>query len=95
MEVRWHQSEASFLEGVFSRGDRKLSKVIEKAWELGARLDAWSEHLKFNVWQKAFVECGINPNDYLRERKKDEVLPWDYIQTGVPKEVLLNAARKD
>jgi len=89
IELRWHQAEASFLEGVFSRGDRRLSKVIEKAWELGARLDAWSEHFKFDLWQKAFADCGIDPNEYLRERKKDEPLPWDHIQTGVSKNVLL------
>lgn len=89
IEVRWHQAEASFLEGVFSRGDRKLAKVIESAYELGARLDAWSEHFKFDIWQQAFAECGIDPNEYLRERKKDEKLPWDSIQTGVPKESLL------
>lgn len=95
LEVRWHQAEASFLEGVFSRGDRKLAKVIEKAWEFGARLDAWSEHFKFAIWQKAFAECGIDPNEYLRQRQKDESLPWDFINTGVPKEILLNAANKD
>ena len=95
VEVRWHQAEASFLEGAFSRGDRKLSKVIEKAWELGARLDAWSEHFKFDLWQKAFAECGIDPNQYLRERQKDKSLPWDYIQTGVSKEYLLSATNKN
>ena len=94
-DIRWHQAEASFLEGVFSRGDRKLSRVIEKAWELGARLDAWSEHLKFGLWQKAFAECGIDPREYLRPRDPEEPLPWDFIQTGVPKEVLLRAAHKD
>jgi radical SAM superfamily enzyme YgiQ (UPF0313 family) len=80
IEVRWHQPEASFLEGVFARGDRQLAKVIEKAWELGARLDAWSEHFKFDLWQKAFTECGIDPNEYLLERKKDTPLPWDYVK---------------
>jgi len=95
IDVKWHQAEASFLEGVFSRGDRKLSKVIEKAWELGARLDAWSEHFKFDLWQKAFAECGINPNEYLRKREIEEPLPWDYIQTGVSKEHLFNAANKN
>jgi radical SAM superfamily enzyme YgiQ (UPF0313 family) len=95
IEVRWHQAEASFLEGVFSRGDRKLSRVIEKAWELGARLDAWSEHFKFDIWQKAFAECGIDPHEYLRERKKDEPLAWDHIQTGIPKETLIRAANQD
>ena len=94
IDVRWHQAEASFLEGIFSRGDRRLSKVVEKAWELGARLDAWSEHFKFDIWQKAFAECGVDPKEYLRERKKDESLPWDHIQTGVPKEVLLREADK-
>jgi radical SAM family uncharacterized protein len=83
IEVRWHQAEASFLEGVFARGDRQLSKVIEKAWELGARFDAWSEHLKFDVWMKAFAECSIDPNDYLKERDKSQPLPWDYIQCSV------------
>ncbi|NQT29811.1 MAG: radical SAM protein [Candidatus Saganbacteria bacterium] len=95
ISVRWHEASASFLEGVFARGDEKLSKVIEKAWELGARLDAWSEHLKFDIWQKAFAECGIDPNVYLRERPKDEPLPWDFIDPGVPKEILLRESRKD
>ncbi len=95
IEIRWHQAEASFLEGVFSRGDRKLSKVIVKAWELGARLDAWSEHFKFEIWQKAFAECGIDPGEYLASRPIDQPLPWDYIDTGVSKEALLRAAHKN
>jgi radical SAM superfamily enzyme YgiQ (UPF0313 family) len=94
VQIRWHQAEASFLEGVFARGDRKLSKVIEKAWELGARLDAWSEHFKFDLWQKAFLDTGIDPHEYLRAREFDAPLPWDFIDTGVPKELLLSAANK-
>ena len=94
IEVRWHDAAASFLEGVFSRGDKNLSKVIVKAWELGSRLDAWSEHFKFDLWQKAFAECSIDPNEYLKERNREEELPWDYIQTGVAKEVLINATHK-
>jgi len=89
IEIRWHDARASFLEGVFARGDRKLSKVIEKAWELGARLDAWSEHFKFEIWQQAFTETGIDPQEYLKAKDKTEALPWDYIDTGVSKEVLL------
>ncbi|MDI6731261.1 MAG: radical SAM protein [Candidatus Margulisbacteria bacterium] len=85
IEVRWHGAEASFLEGVFARGDKQLSKVIEKAWDLGARFDAWSEQFKVDLWQKAFADCGIDPNQYLRERDKNQPLPWDYINTGVPK----------
>ncbi|MGB9612992.1 MAG: TIGR03960 family B12-binding radical SAM protein, partial [Candidatus Margulisiibacteriota bacterium] len=93
IEVRWHQAEASFLEGVFARGDQKLSKVIEEAWELGARFDAWSESFKFDLWQRAFAKCGIDPKEYLRARKFDEPLPWDYIDPGVSKEALLAALK--
>jgi radical SAM superfamily enzyme YgiQ (UPF0313 family) len=95
IDVRWHQAEASFLEGVFARGDRQLSRVIAKAWDLGARLDAWSEHFKYDIWQKAFAECGIDPNEYLRERDVNEPLAWDHILTGVPKEILTRAANTD
>ncbi|MEA3494283.1 MAG: TIGR03960 family B12-binding radical SAM protein [Candidatus Margulisiibacteriota bacterium] len=94
-KVRWHQAESSYLEGVFSRGDQKLSKVIEKAWQLGARLDAWYEHIKFDIWQKAFTETGINPNNYLKARRIEEPLPWDFINTGVPKEILRREADKN
>ena len=93
IEIKWHHAEASFLEGVFSRGDRNLSKVIEKAWELGARFDAWSEHFKFDLWQRAFAETGIDPTSYLLPRTPDQPLPWDYIETGVPKAALLHHAK--
>ncbi|MDD5593747.1 MAG: radical SAM protein, partial [Candidatus Margulisbacteria bacterium] len=93
IEIKWHHAEASFLEGVFSRGDRKLSAVIEKAWQLGARFDAWSEHFKFDLWLTAFAKSGIDPNEYLKARAFDEPLPWDHIETGVPKEVLLLHAK--
>ena len=95
IEVRWHHAEASFLEGVFSRGDRQLSALIEKAWSLGARLDAWSEHLNFSLWQNAFQAAGINPENYLRARELDEPLPWDYVNTGISKETLRHAADKN
>jgi radical SAM family uncharacterized protein len=95
IKIRWHKAESSYLEGVFSRGDQKLAKVVEKAWELGARLDAWYEHFKFDIWLEAFKACNIDPNEYLRERKKDEPLPWDFINTGVPKEILLREANRD
>ena len=95
IELRWHQAEASFLEGVFSRGDRRLTAVIERAWELGARLDAWSEHFKFPLWQQAFADCGLDPNTYLAAKPKDQPLPWDFIETGVSKEALLRAKNKD
>jgi radical SAM superfamily enzyme YgiQ (UPF0313 family) len=94
IEVRWHDAKASFLEGVFSRGDRKLSAVLLKAHELGAVLDAWSEHFDFSLWEKAFAECGIDPVNYLKPREITEPLPWDHIDPGVSKEILLRKRRE-
>lgn len=88
IELRWHDAYASMLEGVFARGDRPLSKVIERAWELGARFDAWSEHFNFKIWEKAFAECGTDPYAYLNERNINEPLPWDFIETGTPKAII-------
>ncbi|MFA4967601.1 MAG: radical SAM protein [Candidatus Margulisiibacteriota bacterium] len=79
IELRWHDAKTSILEGVFSRGDSKLSKVIERAYELGARFDAWTEHFKFELWEQALSHYGLRITDYLRERTKDEELPWSII----------------
>ncbi|MFH2034550.1 MAG: radical SAM protein [Candidatus Margulisiibacteriota bacterium] len=79
LELRWHDANTSILEGVFSRGDRNLARVIEHAWQLGARLDAWSEHFRFDLWQQAFGECGVDMNDYLKAREPQEQLPWEHI----------------
>jgi radical SAM family uncharacterized protein len=94
IEIRWHQAEASYLEGIFSRGDRRLGKVIERAWELGARFDAWQEGFKFPVWQQAFADCGVDPDSYLLPHTPDQPLPWSHIDTGVSQEALLKALNK-
>jgi len=93
LDIRWHDAKTSFLEGVFSRGDAKLNQVIVKAWELGARFDAWSEHFQLDRWLQAFKELALDPNQYLQERPLEEKLPWDYVDTGVNKEVLLKCRR--
>ncbi len=80
----WHDPETSFLEAVFSRGDRRLAPVIETAWKHGAKFDAWSEYFQLGRWLEAFESNGIDPNFYAtREREKDEVFPWDMISDGV------------
>jgi radical SAM-linked protein len=77
------------LEGVFSRGDRRLTPVLVSAWQKGARFDAWSEHFRLDLWQEAFRDREVDPEFYLhRLRAFDEVLPWDHIQCGVSKEYL-------
>ncbi len=81
--MKWHNPEQSFLEGVFSRGDRRLSNLVHSAWRAGARFDGWSDHFTLAVWQEAATACGLELSDYLRERKADEALPWEHLHTGV------------
>ncbi len=85
----WHEPSVSFLEAVFARGDRRLGRVIEAAWENGAKLDGWGEFFSLDTWLSAFDECGLSPEFYAnRERSRDEILPWEHISTGVRKEHL-------
>ncbi len=87
-KLKWHDARTSFLEGVFSRGDRRLCRLIETAWQAGVRLDGWSEHFSLRNWQQAADSCGIDMESYLRARALDEPLPWDHLQCGVDREFL-------
>ncbi len=88
LELNFHSPNMSFLEAVFSRGDRKLSRVVVSAFKKGARFDAWSNLFLFEKWSEAFRECGIDPGSYLRQRTKQEILPWDFLDIGIPKQAL-------
>ncbi len=89
VRVKWNQPELSWLEGVFSRGDRRLARALIEAWRLGARFDAWGEHFNRAVWEEAFQKSGIDPAFYLyRSRSINEILPWDHIRSGVKKDYL-------
>ncbi len=80
----WHDPETSFLEAILARGDRRLGRVIRRAWELGARFDAWSETFEAGRWHRALAEVGLDPNFYAyRQRPFGEVWPWDHIDVGV------------
>jgi radical SAM family uncharacterized protein len=84
LKISWQDSKASLLEAVISRGDRRIGKVIQRAWQLGCTFDAWSEHFKFEKWKQAFDECGIDPSFYAhRKRSLDEILPWSHVDIGV------------
>jgi radical SAM family uncharacterized protein len=87
-KIKWHDPEQSLLEGVFSRGDRRLSCLLETAWRNGARLDSWSEHFNLEQWRRAAGECAIDLEDYLRRRSADEVLPWEHLHSGVDRSFL-------
>lgn len=89
IRYNWHDNKTSFLEGVFARGDRRLSKVIAEAVRLGCKFDGWGEFFDFSKWEQAFKNCQIDPCFYnMRERSYDEILPWDFIDIGVTKEFL-------
>jgi radical SAM family uncharacterized protein len=86
----WQDTKTSQLEAVMSRGDRRLGKVIHRAWELGNRFDAWHECFNYDNWSKAFQENGLDPAFYAsRERAFDEILPWQHIDIGVTRSFLL------
>lgn len=89
IQYNWHEMETSYIEAVLARGDRRLGKLLEAVWRKGARLDSWSEYFDFARWMEAFEETGIDPDFYaLRERPKEEVLPWSMIDIGVRSEYL-------
>jgi radical SAM family uncharacterized protein len=79
----WQDTRASLLEAALSRGDRRLGRVIYRAWQLGCTFDAWSERFDFERWLRAFDECQLEPGFYAqRERPQDEILPWAHIHVG-------------
>lgn len=89
LKYNWHEADLTVLEGVLARGDRKVGQVIEEAYKNGALYDSWSESFQNDIWMKAFETCGVSIDFYTtRERKLDEVFPWDFIDAGVSKEFL-------
>ncbi|MDZ7261992.1 MAG: TIGR03960 family B12-binding radical SAM protein, partial [candidate division KSB1 bacterium] len=89
LKLSWRDAEVAFIEAVLARGDRRLAKVIQRAWETGAKFDAWTDQFRFDLWQQAFATCQIDPQDYVRQRDVQEPLPWDHIEKGVTKKFLL------
>jgi hypothetical protein len=89
VKFNYHDAKTSVLEGSFARGDRRLSQVLIKAFELGCKFDGWQEFFDFKKWMQAFEACGIDYTFYNRERAYDELLPWDFIDVGVRKDFLI------
>ena len=89
IKYNWHEADASVLEGVLARGDRRLCEVIRRVYEKGCFYDAWSEYYDNEKWMETIEECGLSTEFYThRERSTDEILPWDFIDCGVTKEFL-------
>ncbi|MBN1901716.1 TIGR03960 family B12-binding radical SAM protein [Candidatus Sumerlaeota bacterium] len=93
--IKAHNINQSNLEAVFARGDRKLARALLRAWELGCRFDSWNETFRPDLWQRAFQETGIDPSFYAtRERRENELFPWDHIHPGVNKSFLYREWKK-
>ncbi len=89
IQYHYHEEHQAVLEGLFARGDRRVSEVILRAYRKGCIFDAWSEYLKIDLWREAMEESGVSFSFYnFRERSVDEILPWDFIDIGVRKDFL-------
>ncbi len=93
-KLNFHNLEMGFIEGVLSRGDRLLGKVILAAYRKGARFDAWPNSFSFAKWQEAFSETGLDAEGYLSEKSTSQLLPWDFIDAGIKKEDLIDDFNK-
>lgn len=90
VNISWHDSSTSLLEGAFARGDRRLGSVIESAFKKGCKFDSWNECFKPELWAEAFNENGLSPEFYAgRKREYTEVNPWDHLDYGVTKKFLI------
>jgi radical SAM family uncharacterized protein/radical SAM-linked protein len=89
LTLKYRDAETSLLEGVFTRGDRRLGQAVEEAFRRGCRFDAWTEHLKFDTWLEVFRDLGLDPERYLVERSTELEQPWDVVQSPVTKKFLV------
>ncbi len=88
IKIKYHTVELSMLEGVITRGDRKISELIYEAYKNGAKFDGWNEHFRFEIWENAAENLNINFEDYLKEKDIEENLIWDHINIKITKEFL-------
>ena len=95
INYNYHESELSFLEAVFAKGDRRLGAVLWEAWHLGCRFDGWSEHFRYDLWRKAFANTEVVPEEVANKPLTyQDALPWDHLHTGVKKEYLWQEREK-
>jgi radical SAM-linked protein len=92
--LKYRDAETSLLEGVFTRGDRRLGLAVEEAFRRGCRFDAWTEHLKFETWMGVFRDLGLDPERQLVERSTELDQPWDLIQSPVTRKFLVREKLK-
>jgi len=95
IQFKWQNPEVSYIEGLFSRGDRRIAQLLATAYRLGCRFDGWSDLFRFQAWQQAIAETGLDADFYTtRARESGEPLPWDHIDIRVTRQHLQNEWRK-
>jgi radical SAM family uncharacterized protein/radical SAM-linked protein len=94
IQFKSRASEPAFLEAVLARGDRRLSEVINRAYQLGVRFDNSAEHFDFARWQQAFSDCAMTMTEFTRRRSPQEALPWEHLDKGLSKEQLRREAER-
>ncbi len=89
VSLKWHDPKATLVEGIASRGDRRIGAVIEQVWRNGGTFQEWSEHFNLSLWTDAMADAGIEIDDVVyRHRHQDETLPWDHLSAGLHKDFL-------
>jgi radical SAM family uncharacterized protein/radical SAM-linked protein len=94
VKFKEHNIKNALLEAVFSRGDRKLTPVLKRAWQAGARFDSWKDLFQFQIWEDAFLSENMDYRSYLSAKRESDILPWDHIDTGVKKSHLIKESRR-
>ena len=93
-KINFSNFEMNYIETILSRGDRRLSKVLESAWKNGCKMDGWIEKFNLNNWIEAFKENNLSPDSYADKIDIDSVLPWEHIRSGVSKQFLIRERQK-
>jgi radical SAM-linked protein len=88
LRFKWQDPHLSFLEGIFSMGDRNLSRVLVEAFRLGCRFDGWTDQFRFSEWKEAFETTGLKMDLHTRRRKFENIPPWSFIDTGIDAQFL-------
>jgi radical SAM family uncharacterized protein/radical SAM-linked protein len=88
VELKWHSGPMSALEGVFSRGDRRVGAAVLAAYRKGCRMDGWTDRFRWDLWQEALAEAGLSLEECLAERDPGGPLPWDVVDLGVDRSFL-------
>ncbi|MGH9317636.1 MAG: TIGR03960 family B12-binding radical SAM protein [Thermoanaerobaculia bacterium] len=87
-KMKWHEPREAEIECLLSRGDRRMARVLHRAWTSGVRFDGWTEHFRHDLWRKALETEGIPKESHLRAYDLEEILPWDVLDTSIRKRFL-------